>query len=305
MSWWARPVGRIFINYRRDDAVGVAGRLSDSLSRYFGDGRVFRDVDGIRAGANFEEVLKNTTQGADAMIVLIGRQWTTLADAQGRPRLHDPDDWVAREVAAALEKKIPIYPVLIENAQMPRADELPPPLQPLVRHNAISISDHRWNSDVTRLAKVVAIDIPGSAAERTLQWLRVVISVALFASVTLTLGVACWLWFHGQIEADAVTGKVLKAGPVQEVTAALLGITFIVIVGCSMLLLFFARLFDPPRRPYAYAAALVGLLGTLTFFVLYWVFDGVVHESAGMVFGSTVTALAVLILMNQTGFKAR
>lgn len=84
--------GRIFINYRRDDVAGVAGRLSDSLSRYFGDGRVFRDVDGIDAGANFEEVLKNTSQSADAMIVLIGRQWTTVADAQGRPRLHDPDD---------------------------------------------------------------------------------------------------------------------------------------------------------------------------------------------------------------------
>ena len=68
----------------------------------------------------------------------------------------------------------------------------------LVRHNAMSISDHRWNSDVTRLAKVVAIDIPGSAAERTLQWLRVVISIALFAAVTMTTGVVCWKWFVGK-----------------------------------------------------------------------------------------------------------
>lgn len=291
MSWMGKAPGRIFINYRRDDAVGVAGRLSDSLSRYFGDGRIFRDVDGIAAGANFEEVLKSTTHAADAMIVLIGRQWATVAGPQGQPRLHDPDDWVAREIAAALEKKIPVYPVLIENAVMPRAEELPASLQPLVRHNAISITDHRWSADVTRLAKVVAIDIPGSAAERVLQWLRVVISVALFAAVTMTTGVVCWNWYAGR-GADAMI-------------PALLGITFIVLVGAAMLLLFFARLFDPPRRPWAYTAALLGLLGTLACFILYWWIDSPVHESAAMVFGSTTTAMAVLILMNQTGFKAR
>ena len=291
MSWMGKAPGRIFINYRRDDVVGVAGRLSDSLARYFGDGRIFRDVDGIAAGANFEEVLKSTTQSADAMIVLMGRQWATVADAQGKPRLHDPNDWVAREIAAALAKNIPVYPVLVENAQMPRADELPESLQPLVRHNAISISDHRWQSDVTRLAKIVAIDIPGSAAERVLQWLRVVISVALFAAVTMTTGIVCWKWFDGRGD--------------QALEPALLGITFIVIVGSSMLLLFFARLFDPPRRNYAYASALVGLMGTLTCFILYWSLDPGLHESAAMVFGSTVTAMAVLGLMNQTAFKAR
>lgn len=291
MSWLGKPPGRIFINYRRDDALGVAGRLSDSLSRYFGDGRIFRDVDGIAAGANFEDVLKSTTHAADAMIVLIGRQWATLAGPQGQTRLHDPDDWVAREIAAALEKKIPVYPVLIENAVMPRAEELPASLQPLVRHNAISISDHRWSADVTRLAKVVAIDIPGSAAERVLQWLRVVISVALFCAVSITLGVVCWNWHAGRGD--------------KAMEPALLGITFVVIVGASMLLLFFARLFDPPRRVYAYAAALAGLLGTLVFFILYWVIESPVDESAAMVLGSTVTALAVLMLMNQTGFKAR
>lgn len=59
-----KTTSRIFINYRRDDAGGVAGRLADSLGAYFGEGRVFRDVDGIEGGANFEEVLKQTTDAA-------------------------------------------------------------------------------------------------------------------------------------------------------------------------------------------------------------------------------------------------
>jgi multisubunit Na+/H+ antiporter MnhB subunit len=286
-----KPPGRIFINYRRDDTAGYAGRLCDSLSQYFGDGRVFRDVDGIAAGANFEEVLKNTSQSADAMIVLIGRQWTSMVDAQGKLRLHNPDDLVVREIAAALDKKIPLYPVLIENTVMPRSEELPASLQPLVRHNAMSISDHRWLTDVTRLAKVIAIDIPGSAAERILSWVRMAIAAALFLAVAITICLVSIKWYFGY-----------GAEPLEP---ALLGITFVVIVGSSMLLLLVAHLIDPPRRWYVYEAALAGLLGTLFCFILYWRLDEGLHESAAMVFGSTVIAMAVLVLMNQSGFKAR
>ena len=102
--------GRIFINYRRDDTAGFAGRLSDALSEYFGDGRVFRDIGSIEGGANFEDVLKQTAHSADAMIVLIGRDWATVTNKTGERRLHDPDDWVAREIAAALEKESRFFP---------------------------------------------------------------------------------------------------------------------------------------------------------------------------------------------------
>lgn len=57
----SRKASRIFINYRRDDSGGVAGRLGDSLGAYFGDGRIFRDVQDIEGGANFEEVLRQTS----------------------------------------------------------------------------------------------------------------------------------------------------------------------------------------------------------------------------------------------------
>jgi hypothetical protein len=61
-------------------------------------------------------------------------------------------------------------------------DELPKVLQPLVRHNAVSISDRRWDTDVTRLAQIVALDIP-SATESTLHWLNLGISGALFSTI--------------------------------------------------------------------------------------------------------------------------
>lgn len=286
-----KPPGRIFINYRRDDVVGVAGRLGDSLNRYFGDGRVFRDVEGIATGANFEAVLHQTAQSADAMIVLIGPRWLGITDAQGQRRLLDPQDWVAREIASALERGIPVYPVLVEQAQMPRAEELPEPLRPLVRHNAMSISDQRWADDVMRLAKVVAIDIPGSAAQRTLTLVQWAISLAVWVSIGITTGWVSWQVTHG-----AATPLDLW----------LSGVNYIVVVGSSTLLLLVARLFDPARRRWAYAAAAVGLVGSLVGFVMvYRPFETDLTEAMGSFFGSTVTAVAMLALMNLTGFKAR
>lgn len=289
MFRFGKPPGRIFINYRRDDAVGVAGRLGDSLNRYFGDGRVFRDVEGIDAGANFEDVLQHTAQAADAMIVLIGPRWLGITDAQGRARLHQAEDWVAREIASALERRIPVYPVLVENAQMPRAEELPEPLKPLVRHNALSISDHRWVADVTRLAKVVAIDIPGSAAERMLQVAQWLISLALVLSVSGTAGLLAWNLGQGSTAPLALWQS---------------GVTYVVVVGSVALLLLVARLIDPPRRRWVYAASGVGLAGTLAGFAALALMSDA-NEPIGSFFGGTATALAVLALMNLSGFKAR
>lgn len=298
-----KKTSRIFINYRRDDAGGVAGRLADSLGAYFGEGRVFRDVDGIEGGANFEEVLKQTADAADAMIVLIGRRWVSAVDANGQRRLHDPQDWVAREIAAALEKKIPVYPVLIEDAAMPRVEELPASLQPMVRLNAVSISDSRWNSDVTRLAKIVAIDIPGSEAERKLHLVRLAISIALFAAITLTTGLLTWNVGRKATEMASAARQHNAAPPEWPLALWQSGITFVVIVGCAMLLFLYAPLVDASRRRMVYLSGWVGLIGTLISFLSLKPLQE--WETIGMFLGSTITATAVLVLMNLSGFKAK
>jgi hypothetical protein len=292
-----RAPGRIFINYRRDDTAGSAGRLADSLTDYFGPERVFRDVDGIEAGANFEEVLHRTAQDADAMIVLIGRQWARIVDEEGRVRLHDPDDWVAREIAAGLERGIPIYPVLVESAQMPRAEELPPSLKSLARYNAIALSDQRWASDVVRLARIVAIDIPGSLAERTLAVVQWVVSLALVVALALPAGL---------VALDQVQGRTVEAALFSR---AMSGVAFVIISGCVAVLLFYSRLFEPEARRWVHAAAAAGLSGTFGAFL--WAGlgtkEGIEYPQLPVVMFafSTATSAAVLALMNLSRFKAR
>lgn len=293
-----RSPGRIFINYRRDDAGGHAGRLADSLNRWFGSGRVFRDVDGIVAGANFEEVLKRTAMDADAMIVLIGRQWAGMKDEQGRLRLHEADDWVAREIAAALEQGIPIYPVLVESAAMPRTEELPPTLQALTTFNAMSISDQRWSSDVTRLARVLALDLPGSAAERTLRVTQHVVTLALLLTVAGTTAVVSRNLFQ-TLKCDTETLRV-------PLSLALSGVSFVVVVGCAFVLLFFARLLEAAARRWVYAAVAAGIVGTLAFWLIFGALGiGDCRVPVVMFGGSTLSATAMLALMSLSRFKPR
>lgn len=144
----------IFINYRREDSAGHAGRLFDRLSQHF-PGRVFMDIDTIEPGVDFAEVIEQAVGCCEVLIVVIGREWLHLQDAAGRRRLENPQDFVRMEVAAALERNIRVIPVLVEGASMPRAEDLPPDLAKLARRNAIELSDARWSFDVDRLIQTI------------------------------------------------------------------------------------------------------------------------------------------------------
>lgn len=120
-----RDPGSIFICYRRSDTQGYAGRLQDSLSLHFGDRRIFRDITNMKGGASVSETLDRELATTDATLVLVGSKW--LVDENGRRRLNEPDDFVAHELTTVLATDMPVIPVLVEGAPMPRADELPEP----------------------------------------------------------------------------------------------------------------------------------------------------------------------------------
>lgn len=146
----------VFISYRRDDTAGYAGRLFDTLVRRFGEAAVFMDLTDIAPGSDFVETIERAVGSCEVLLVLIGRNWVTSADAQGRGRLEDPHDFIRHEVATALGRKIPVMPVLVQGARMPTADELPQDLKALARRQAIELSDSRWDTDVARLEEAVS-----------------------------------------------------------------------------------------------------------------------------------------------------
>lgn len=148
------PSAKIFISYRREDSAGHAGRLFDALSEPF-EGRLFMDVDTLAPGTDFFEAIDEAVGSCEALIVIIGREWLTVEDKAGRRRLDDPCDFVRREIESALGRKIRVIPVLVQDAVMPSAGELPASLAALARRHAIELSDDRWSYDVARLARTI------------------------------------------------------------------------------------------------------------------------------------------------------
>jgi len=145
--------GNIFINYRRDESGHVAGRLHDSLAPKFGRKKLFMDVDNIPVGKDFENYLKSQVAACDAMLAIIGPNWLTAKDEAGQQRLDNPEDFVVIEIAAALARDIPVVPVLVDGARMPKPSELPDSLKPLARRQAIEIRHTNFNSDAETLFK--------------------------------------------------------------------------------------------------------------------------------------------------------
>jgi hypothetical protein len=146
---------RIVLNYRRDDAAGHAGHLYDDLSEHFGDDHVFIDIDTIKPGEPFAEVIDRAVGSADAFLALIGRRWLTATDAKGRRRLDSPADFVRLEIEAALTRKMLVIPVLLQGAEMPSSDDLPETVSGLAGIHAHEISDSRWRYDVTQLIAIL------------------------------------------------------------------------------------------------------------------------------------------------------
>jgi outer membrane protein assembly factor BamD (BamD/ComL family) len=132
--------GRIFISYRRQETAWPAGRLYDVLVEHFRAEDVFKDVDNIEPGEDFIERITAAVGSCDVLLALIGPQWLTITDENGQRRLDNPEDFVRLEIETALKRKIRVIPILVDEARIPRANELPPTLAPLVRRNAVEIN---------------------------------------------------------------------------------------------------------------------------------------------------------------------
>jgi hypothetical protein len=158
--------GGVFISYRRRDTAAYARLLREELGRRLGAGQVFMDVDSIEVGVDFAEAIDRAVGRCEVLLALVGPQWLTASDAEGQRRLDDPDDTVRLEVEAALGRGIRVIPVLVDDAVMPRGQELPDSLAPLARRNALGLSYDRYAYDLERLLDVVS-RVGGVAGDTT------------------------------------------------------------------------------------------------------------------------------------------
>src|SRR5262245_48612623 len=142
---------KVFISYRRDDSAGYAGRVRDRLERELGRDLLFMDVDAIPLGTNFSKVLHEEVAKCGVLLAVIGPNWSDVRDEHGNRRLDDPNDFVRIEIAAALQRDIPVIPILLDGASIPKADQLPSDLRELASRNGLDVRHASFHTDMDRL----------------------------------------------------------------------------------------------------------------------------------------------------------
>ena len=157
--------GKIFISYRRTEASWAAHWLADRLAAHFGAGMVFQDVDSIQPGDDFAAEIEAAVGACSVLIAVIGPQWLSV-ERDATRRLDDPKDWV-RLVEAAFRRRIRVIPVLVDEARMPSADELPSSLRDLARKQAVTLNTH--SPDTRRLVSALETALPRKESEQQLR----------------------------------------------------------------------------------------------------------------------------------------
>jgi TIR domain/GYF domain 2 len=156
--------GTVFVSYRRDDSAAWAGRIYERLAQDLDKRRIFMDVDNIAPGHDFIDVLDEKVADSDIFLCVIGPNWVTASNQRGIRRLDDPNDFVRIEVESALRHGKLVVPVLVDGAPMPKADELPPNLHPLLRRNAVEVSHARFGRDMTALIEALPVAVSKTSA---------------------------------------------------------------------------------------------------------------------------------------------
>lgn len=139
-----------FISYRREDSQPLVNRIRERLIQR--TGHVFRDIDSIPPGNDARRATFDQVGRCDLLLVVIGQTWLTAGNAAGVRRLSDPSDHVRLEIEAGLQRNIPIIPLLVDGARIPRESDLPPSLKPLAYRQGIPVrNDPDFNGDMERV----------------------------------------------------------------------------------------------------------------------------------------------------------
>lgn len=181
----------IAISYRREDSSPVTGRLHDRLRAEFGRQNVFMDFDSIPFGVDFRDKITHTLERARVVVAVVGPSWVGSREP-GKRRIDDPADFVRMEIAAALQRGIPVIPVLLDNTVMPAADDLPEELRAFAFRNALVLDtgvDFHHHAD--RLIAGIHELLDGRASGKPKGWLKMLGVIVLLA---LIAAAAVWIF---------------------------------------------------------------------------------------------------------------
>lgn len=146
----------IFISYRREDSEGWAGRLAEKFQHEFGKDVVFYDYDSIEPSHDWKVAIKEGLRQCKLLIAVIGPKWMVATNASGTRRLDDPADLLRFELSTALQKGIPILPLLVGKAQLPRSEDLPREIQDILKYQALELQSRNAGKEIESIMELAA-----------------------------------------------------------------------------------------------------------------------------------------------------
>jgi hypothetical protein len=204
---------RITISYRRDDSGVITGRIFDRLVARYGSDAVFRDIDNIPIGVDYRREIDRTLGASDVALAIVGPHW--LGSRRAENRIANEGDPVRVEIEAALRNHVPIIPVLVLGAAMPRPADLPEGLHDFTYLNAVEIdAAHDFDVHMGRLIRAVdrILSVSGGAENpakplgKTARVQRYrYMGIALGAVVLLAAGLIAGVWYAGTGQQSAST----------------------------------------------------------------------------------------------------
>ncbi|MBX9775812.1 MAG: TIR domain-containing protein [Xanthobacteraceae bacterium] len=148
-------MSKIIVSYRRSDSAAITGRIFDRLVDRYGEESVFMDIDRIPFGTDFRHHIQDALRDADVLLAVIGPSWLGKT-ADGKSRIIDEADPVKVEIEAALKQGLSVIPVLVDNATMPGAADLPESIRDFAYINAAPIDTGRdFRQHMDRLTRSI------------------------------------------------------------------------------------------------------------------------------------------------------
>jgi tetratricopeptide (TPR) repeat protein len=160
---WGFLVFEVFINYRTVDARFGAAAIYELLVERFGRSRIFLDNQSMEPGSVYPEQIRVALESMRVLVVLIGPNWLVGA-GDGSVPVHRDRDWVRREIRRALERAVPIVPVLLDGVKLPSPESLPADIRGLVHRQTAEVRHRTLGVDVGRLAGRLADLLPGNGS---------------------------------------------------------------------------------------------------------------------------------------------
>lgn len=142
----------VFISYRRDGGFETAWLLKKSLESK--DIKVFLDVEELRSGLFDKRLLEEIARTPNYIIIL----HPGVLD-----RCQSQDDWLRQEIAQAIRTDRNIIPILKDEFEFPRTNQLPEDIRELPRHSGVPFNNLYFKAFIDVLIERLQ---PGDEKER-------------------------------------------------------------------------------------------------------------------------------------------